>query len=469
MTMKKTCLFLMLMLPVAVMAQKSEIKYFEKTHKDLIKELKSSYKANVEVKMTDNGTFYFELSGKGYDGKIVYTIADEMGNLIGNEYWDRYRPIDNTDEFFVNRDAHWGVVSPRGYVILPTRYTTIEHCSKFEGGKNSKGIYQPRTQEVYVASEGALTHTFFSADGKTVLATHEGMLKDYKNAYFTITNAAGGKNSTGLLSLEGKLLFPLEYSNFYVDDSDFIRTEKTDGDLSLMGGKSIKEGGSQTEIPTIFYYVSNNRVEGLKVKLHRDNRFEKYDPNKQYVITYLDEGERLYDGHHDEKVIAYYEGEGYGKPWGDYFMGMAAYKIGMREEKKMDNAISTLKGKNYSLPLKNPEKYQFSNGTMMNMYLQSQMYLERYIEKEGKEGIDSAKVKEARRARGEVVTHKNGLAQKESDYATAYAAATERYATDQRRAAQQRAEQEAASQAVANGILNLFGGGSRQGVAKSRR
>lgn len=66
---------------MSALAQKAEIKAFEKDNKALIKQLKKDYGAKVEVKMNDDQAFYLVLT-KNENKQTLIWLLDETGKDI---------------------------------------------------------------------------------------------------------------------------------------------------------------------------------------------------------------------------------------------------------------------------------------------------------------------------------------------------------------------------------------------------
>ena len=455
-------------------AQKAEINAFEKQNKDLLKQLGKDYKAKVAVNISADGNFFLVLSRK-VNKEERFMLADEAGALLYPYEITKYKSLKGGYFFICGQDGvgtqKWGVVNIQGKAILPVKFSWISHGEAQQAGffaHQSSNYWHPATSEYWVATTketGLPTHIyFFSADGSQVTHEYEGKLEAYRSYFWTV-KPEGTKNiynKKGFMTYDGQLLYPQEYNSYYLETSGMLNCiKRSDNGLSLYGGKMLDQSISTVEVPALFNDVSY-RNGTIQVRMHRADDFQDYNPNTQYALTYKDEGERLFDAGQYEKVITFYEGEGYGTAWGDFYMGLAAQKLGDREQVKMDNCITTLKSdKNYYLPIKNPDKYKFEAGTITSMYLSSSMYLEKYLNNKNIPENDPTKVK-ARKIRGEVVTAKNQVTSKLEEYGTALRAATNKHAQAEAAAAQQRAQQQAQQQATINalskGLGSLFKG-----------
>lgn len=466
-------LILLCGMSVPAMAQKEEIKAFEKDNKALIKQLKKDYGAKVEVQLADNYTFYFVLTKKEKNDK-TYWLIDQTGRPLYQGELSWYKYVSGGYFYVMDKQiARYGVVNTQGKLILPVEFNDIKHGAACANGTYTDAgmtMYHPATKEYFLTSKitnGAPTHyTFYSADGTTVLYEYDGNLEPLYSYYWVLSpkQSTPVLNQKGLLAFDGTPIFPRDYQLFTIGKTGFIGCLRMDEDgCWLRGGKMINPENTAVEVPAIFNGVIWDVSGGYaKVNIHRGDEYERYDPTKTYEITYKDKGHKLFDGGKFEKVITYYEGEGYGTPWGYYYMGLAANELAKQEERKMDNCINTLKSSTlYYLPIKSPEKYEFNTGQITTMYLSASRYLEQYINLNDVPDDDPTKVT-ARKLRGEVVTASNNITKKIEEYGSALSAATTKNIEREARIARQQAEQEAAAQSLANGLTNLLLGGSKK-------
>ncbi len=110
-------LFVAMVLPVK--AQVNEIKQFAKDNKDLIKQLKKEYKADVEVRMSNDYVFYFIIKSKEKYSANKW-VANETGQLIVNEPIFNVVPVEG-GRFLIGdlSSSLWGVYTVDGKEILP--------------------------------------------------------------------------------------------------------------------------------------------------------------------------------------------------------------------------------------------------------------------------------------------------------------------------------------------------------------
>lgn len=456
-----------------VFAQNSEIKAFQKQNKEMLKLIKKQYKTKPVVKLSDDGLFYIELIQNDYkQGSEQYFLLDETGNPLYAEWIDKYKII-NQNYIFVAKDngssLSWGVINSKGMIILPVQFANIVFGEEKEAGMFSEtsGTYwHPANQDFWLTSdEDNYHHTFFSLDGQTKLHEYNGLIKKQLSYYWTISpkGMRNNENKKGLLSFDGEVIFDQNFNSFYISSSGFIHCFKKEEDgLSLVGGKNICD--SSFIVPPIFHsIVYDDQTKKLKCKMHRDDNFEEYDPEKTYEVSYKDKGERLYDMGKYQEVITFYEGEGYGALWGDYYMGLSAGKIADLEMLKMDNVISTLSSsENYYLPIKYPENYTFDAGIISNMYTSAGVYLEKYICNDKISPEDST-ITKAKKLRGEIISARNNVTKKIEEYGTALQTATTKNIERERKIAeaeaqeaQRQAEAQRAIQQTSQGITNLL-------------
>ena len=413
-------------------AQKYEINSFEKQNKEMLKQLKKQYGSSAEVKLTDDGFFYLVLSKKEYKkGPEKFFLLDEVGSPLYPDWIDNYNTIKG-GYFYVGQNSgsktKWGVINLKGKQVLPIQFDNIQQSEPLAAGNytiSSLNLWHPATNGFWLTTENSSSlHKFYSIDGSSIMHEYNGKIKSFLSYYWTIDGQ--GTNSFGLLRFDGEVIYPQEYSAFKIEPSGIIICKKKQDDgLMLCGGKLLDQTISTIEVPTIFNdleYDTSTRT--IRCKVHRDDEYEIYNPQITYEIKFKDKGERLYDMGKYQDVITYYEGEGYGTAWGDYYMGLSAEKIAKTEMDKMNNVINTLNSsKNYYLPIQNPEKYTFDAGTISSMYTSAGIYFEKYINNDKISPNDPTMVK-ARKKRGEVITARNNVTKKIEEYGTALQSAT---------------------------------------------
>lgn len=454
--------------------QKDEINAFKKQNKTMLKQLKDQYDAKPSVMMTKDGAFYIVLE-KRVNKVSKYLLADESGTLLLQDEIDYYKPT-GTSYFFVSRfngeSAPYGVVSLKGELILPIEFEEITRIIPTEAGTfklNGFEHWHPANEEVWMTYNKSKTNPvcrFYSTDGKTMLCEYMAIPERTYTYFWKLTPASheAKSNDVGLLTNDGKVIYPMEYSRFYIESSGLVNCIKVEPDgLELYGGKMLDSNISDIEVKPAFRNVTYNTTrKEIMVQLHRDDSLQVYDHNATYTLSYRDQGERYYDQGKYQEVITFYEGEGYGAAWGDYFMGLSSERLAKVEVNKLDNVISTLKSStNYYLPIKNPERYSFDAGTASLMYSNARTYLEKYLNNAGIPDDDPTKLK-ARKLRGEVVTASNSLTRKIEEYGTALSAATTKSIERDAAIARQQAADDAAADALASGLTKLLFGGAKK-------
>ena len=475
--LRNILIVLLLAVCTTAFCQKEEINAFEKQNKDLLKQLKKDFQAKPEVNMTKDGYFYIVLTKK--DNKVSrFMLRDESGAPLHDGFIDKYQSISGGYFFIGIKETasnliQYGVVNLKGSQILPMRFHYISHRLACEAGtytNSSSNYWRPASEEVWAttvyAHNGAPSHTvFYSADGTRAIHEYDGKIEEYKGAYWKLKpdKSATNANDKALLTNDGNIIFPQQYYGFFIESSGMANCIKSESDgLKLYGGKMLDSSISTVEVPAIFNDVTYNKTEkNIKIKIHRDEDYQVYDPGTSYTLSFKDNGERLFDRGMYKDVITFYEGEGYGKPWGDLYMGLAAKHIADAEQTKMNNCIKTLKSNNeYWLPIKNPDKYHFDAGTISGMYTSSMIYLEKYINNTNVADDDPTKVR-ARKVRGQVATSKNTFSSKLEEYGVALRTATTKNVQREANIAQQQAQQQKATNDLVNSLTNLLTGGKK--------
>ncbi|MBO7067978.1 MAG: hypothetical protein J6W52_04795 [Bacteroidaceae bacterium] len=461
-------------------AQKYELNAFEKQNKPMLKLLKKQYGTTPEVKLSDDGYFYILLTKSQYkNGPQKYMLIDEAGSPLCPEWLDKYSVLKG-GFFYVGQNSgsstKWGVVDSKGKQILPIRYDNIQQSGALEAGtftSSSNTYWHPASKGFWLVTDNATSHhAFYSLDGSSVMHEYDGEIKPQLSYFWTIApkNMLSTGNKKGLLTFDGEIIFPQEYNHFYIEPSGFVNCYKKESDgLSRCGGKMLKGATSDIIVPPLFQDVTyNSSKNAIECKIHRDEEYEVYNPQKSYEVVFRDKGERLYDMGKYQDVITFYEGEGYGIAWGDYYMGLSAEKIAKAEMNKLNSVINTLNDNtNYYLPIQNPDNYKFDAGTISGMYTSAGIYLEKYINSE-KISADDPTLAKARKMRGEIITARNNVTKKIEEYGTALRSATAKNIERERKIAEEKAlqaQREAAAaravQQLSSGITNLILGGRR--------
>lgn len=463
---KFVAVFLLLTMTLSVHAQQFEIKAFEKQNKEMLKMLKKTYGVKPEVKISEEGLFYIILPKKINKYTTRYMLADEAGELLYPNEIDSYKPIKG-GYFYVGQRSGgktlYGAVDSRGRLLLPIQYDDIQHSMPLPAGtfqSSSSTYYHPASEEFWLAIDksSAVHHnTFYNGDASQTMYEYDGEIKAFKSYFWTIDPANAGDNQKGLLAFDGRVIYPQEYNDFYLETSGLVNCMKREADgLVLYGGKMLDSTVSPYDVPPVFrdvtYRTSSNRIE---CQMHRDESYFPYDPSIAYEPTWRDKGERLFDRGRYQDVITYYEGEGYGSVWGYYYMGLSAKHIADTEMGKMDNCINTLNSSNnYYDPIQNPDKYKFDAGTISGMYSSASSYLGRFINESGLDEGNPYLIN-AKKLRGETVTKSATVTKRIDDYGVALRNANNRKIEHDRQVAEQQRLQQIRAQQISRSVSNL--------------
>lgn len=469
-------IFIIFSTKISSYAQNVEINAFKKQNKALLKQLKKEYGITPEVKLSQDGFFYIIFTKKeNKKGPNKYFIVDEAGEPLYRDWLDKFSECNGGYLFIgqnVGEKTKWGVTGFKRKQILPIKYDEVSHRNAIDAGTYTDSpftFWYPGSNECWVATDNSFVlpvHVYFSADGSVITHKYHGNMKSKLSYYNTIDKSSGSSisNKRGLYTLDGEEIFSQEYNNFYIETSGFVNCYKKESDgLNLCGGKMLDSTITNIVVPPMFHdvtYKPDSKI--IMCKLHRDDKYEEYDPKKTYIITFKDKGERLYDIGKYQDVISFYEGVGYGTTWGDYYMGLAAEKIAKAELDKMNSVIRTLKSDdNYYLPIKKPEEYKFDAGTISGMYTSAGIYLEKYINNNVSKNDPT--LDKARKLRGEIIEARNNFTKKIDEYKVALQSATNRNIERERRIAEEEAlrQQQAAEAAKAverltRSLINLF-------------
>ncbi len=455
--MKRTgiSLIILFLSLIGVSAQNSqEIKMFEKINKSMLKSLKSEHKASkIEVNQTESGQFYLIIKKK-VGKNVVNYVANDEGLLIYND------PVDYIFKFKTFKEGlaikvsnKWGLVSFKGNTVIPVEFNDITHFDLLDEGITDN-IFHPATPEGFLAVKTNVSATFYTKDGQ-IIRSVDGKCNECSKYYYSI-----GNSKKGLYSRDGKEIYPQQYSQFFsIKNCGVIKCVKYDEyGVKYEGAKNIQSGITDVVVPCDFYDVNwDSSAKNFTVALHNGEDSEPFVSTKTYNRTFRDNGEKYWEAQKYEKVIEFYEGEGYGKSWGNYFMGMAAMEIAESEKKQMQSVIDVLNSKNeYYKPLQSPNNYKFNTSKALQMYIMASNYFEKYINDKSIPDDDPTKVR-IRKLRGSLITAQSRISEMGQEYATAYSSASERWATYQIEVRQQQAAEAARNQQLSKGISSLIG------------
>lgn len=448
-------LFLALNFSLSSHAQKEEIKAFQEMNKDLLKTVRKQFKQDPKVEY-DNGNFFIVVEGKVNKVKKKMLLNEE-GTVLTPEPVSGYSTIDKNYvtvyQQYGDKSLFGAVNYKTGDQILEPKYTQITVNYKTAAGKNKKGIWHPALTDSWIAYDEDSNLTYiFSGDGKNLLNKMPGSYTIIGERYAKI----GSNNANGLYDLNGNEIYPQRYKDFEIAKDGFIITKRLNG-TTFYGGKTIN--------PELPRYVINDDVLAVKwdngtpyYKVHKDDEWIDFSKNPTYTVEYIDDGQKYYDFGDNDKVIAYYEGEGMDAPHGGYYMGLAAKNIADVELAKLEWTISTLNNpKTYYYPVKWPEKYTFNSMLLGGQYITAIDYFDRFL-KNSDVDSDDPKIKLAKKYRGEAAVSKTKVARKVEEYTEAYTAASKKYATEQHNAAVRQANEKALSNSIATGIANILFG-----------
>lgn len=436
---------------------KAEAKAFEQMNKPLLKQLKTKYNAKAfQFYQTRAGEIVIEVYPKNATGKY---ILNDVGTPLYYEPVARWACFEGEkNRFAVSKNGKWGVVNYKGEIIIPVEYVRIYFSQAYEEGvsveTDGKGIFHLANDKVFISCSPEQVN-FHDSEG-AVYKTIEGSLDPLNGFYLQI----GSSSFRGLYTLNGNEIYPPKYSGFeIVGTTGVVKCMTMDygTGLVLKGAKNIKTGATKTQVPPKFMDVLwNENNQWFQVTLHRNSPPISYQPDSVYVVEYKDNGIKYWDAANYEKVIEFYEGEGYGKPWSNYYLGMAAQAIAEKEHKEMNRVISVLQGKYYYWPLAYPDDYKFNYVKCLDMYNSSIKYYEEYIKEERVPDNDPTKA-QARKARGAIVTSAHEARDLYDKYTRLLSEASTKYAQNQYQIEQQRAAEAARNAELAKGITNLIG------------
>lgn len=457
-------IFCLLASTIAMMAQSpAEIKAFKNMNKPLFKQIEKDYKGYIaEVRKTTLGTFFITISKKpvkGVTGKSY--IMSEGGTLMYPEPVDLWKSFSNArNALALQNDKKWGVVDFDGNLIIPLSYDNVTYVSQnIESTVEKNGLWHPANRDGFITELAGKTN--FHDNGGALYKTVNGCNKRVIDSFFLALTTNGKK---GLYTLDGTQLIPPVFDDYEVlSKKGVVKTIVTDEKTGLrsVGAKSFRSGTS-VEVPAQFYDVEwDESTKCFFISLHRDEPGIVYNPDSTYVVDYKDDGIKYWDAEKYDKVIEFYEGEGFGQPWGNYYMGLAAKAIAESERDILVNTINVLNNKDqYYYPIAYPDQYKINAEKALTMYLSSASYFEKYIKEDQVAEDDPTKL-QARKLRGTMVSDERKYRDLLDEYTRQYAEASSKYAQVkaqlQIQQAQRAAQNAAVSRAIGNSVGSVLG------------
>lgn len=308
-----------------IMAQNS------KQEKRLIKSLKKEYGLDYAFfkRSRKDNYAYIDMRTKDWDA----LIADSLGNIIIPDTYPskkKYTSIEYVPE------KKRGYEQKRKYNSIESRYCVGNQGCFVAKDKNGICYFINRSGTVMSEFAGNL-HECFSIDA---YLAHSNI--DVSEG---VTESSTEKaNNVGLLSKDGATLIPPEYSEINTTNSGLCYVaQKVDGILKH-GAINIANTTEYTlNVPCKFNKVllSANGHDFL-VRVHELDTFCIYSPDSAYSYSYIDEGERLFEGKHYEEVHKYYSVDNHNAPWANAYLGASCWKFALSDYETAEQALEEL-------------------------------------------------------------------------------------------------------------------------------
>lgn len=254
--------------------------------------------------------------------KKLYKIDDAF--FVKNSSSFRYIEL-------LTRDNKKMVADSTGRLIVPSVY------AEDAGYDNIK-----LEEDVFVAKRlltrnSSLFH-FYSREGVFLSEFYGGLIKESDGSSYK----AFHDGKMGLLSRRGEVLIPLEYSLVEtVSEGNYIVEQRQEG-IMVKGVISVL--GDKPNVPCQFNDVKlSERRDTWLVRVHRFDSWEAFDPQKDYVFDYRDEGERLFAQEKYDEARKFYALNGSEAPWSQFYIGTSYNQAACQCNGKIEEELEKLK------------------------------------------------------------------------------------------------------------------------------
>ena len=313
-----------------------DVKTLEKQNKELIKNLKKSNELkDVEIKIENDGYWYFLLVGKdktlgvaNQDGKIIIPIGNnsinyfpaEQEGIVKTGISEKYvikmgfaYAYEATQPSFLIHKMNYSIVSPNGNILIDN----IKQIRKTYG------------------------YWLISNSNEKIKSSHD---------VDALSPFRFEGRDIGLIKGDGEILVKPEYESISlgcgfqpheeskIKELDDIRiceySKKNEDNVSVKG--AITLDGTLPPLPCIFndIIISEKYTSeaGLKkiwmVKRTELGGYEEYTENS-LSKKYRDEGEKLFEQGQYEHVVEFYSKEGVLQPWAKFYSGASLFHLGI--------------------------------------------------------------------------------------------------------------------------------------------
>ena len=277
-----------------------------KEQKKTIKSLRKKYKLEYANYMSDKEFVYIKMGNKS--GNVM--VADSVGNIL----------VPN--------------VCQGGKKYIDIWYENLDKiASKPIGvGSSNKSVFVALAKE-----KSGRCYDFFTSDG-SMLSTIDGSLVADRNINVYIWHKDG---KYGIVSKDGNIIFPTEYSEIITTKSPFCYVVKLVNGMKRYGVIDVSDDASCV-IPCNFNAIKQSEDSVWMVKTKACGEFLPYYSGAVYE-DFLDEGERLYERAKYKDVERYYAANGSNAPWANFYIGAVNWNYARSTFNDVDSLMTLLR------------------------------------------------------------------------------------------------------------------------------
>lgn len=255
-----------------------------------------------------------------------------------------------------------------GNIIIPnsnqsqTNYISIHYEPERKGGFKKRYENNSLINRFYVGNQGCFvaqdrmgTHYFYDRTG-AMTTKYAGILYRCFNldAYWVKSVSDDGKNlsdstyarrnNVGLIYMDGTPLIPTEYADITTTISGLCYVSQYVEGVIRHGIIDLAHTTTYEKVPCLFNkVVISKNGKNLLVRKHELDSFVVYSPDSTYSISYIDEGERLFESGQYDEAQKYYFINKDSIPWANAYLGVCRWKMAESEYRISQSSIDDLK------------------------------------------------------------------------------------------------------------------------------
>lgn len=278
---------------------------YTKQEKAAIKVLKKLYKPErIELHRPYSDFKYYEIVTKDYR----YMIADSTGNVI----LPQSQSLDDAFKYPVKFTKR----HKKGYA---------NYRGKGRGAQTVKAYYT-ENKDAFMTQKsiggGSCEYKFYSVDGN-LMAEFDGKIEDANSSPVYISKDLLG--GYGLLSLDGSVILPNDYSTIIVDPDGLCSLSQIKDGIERCGGFCFSDK-TTISVPCDFYSVIfDDHNSCWNVQIHVFDSIMTYKDESVYDVRFLDEGQRLYELQEYDNVRKFYSLNADSSSWAKFYIGASYY------------------------------------------------------------------------------------------------------------------------------------------------